>query len=83
MSWCDFNDMPSESCAHCQGTPELDVRPTYAPIHFAPRMEARYPGVCGHCGDRVQVGDPLVLCGADDGSERAWCLVSHVSSDTA
>lgn len=54
---CDFSDLPTDQCAHCQGhaTPRRDA----AAEHRSPRIEARYRGQCAGCGEPYTVGAPI------------------------
>lgn len=65
QEWCDFNDMPASGCAHCQGTPELDVKekPELDQI-----IVAKHDGKCSVCGDPIVAGEDHI--GRVVGSEQ-------------
>lgn len=83
---CDYSDLPVASCAHCQGVRGLTEAPeTFVALSLhGSRIEARYPGRCGHCERSYGPGEYLTLAqpahASGDGSEAVWCLSEHVQA---
>lgn len=55
--WCEFNDMPKATCAHCREPqkPSTEDEPELGVV-FA----ARYRGNCVECPDDITPGDHIV-----------------------
>jgi len=77
---CDFSDLPVDQCAHCTGAPEIEAAPK--PIRWeGSQTEARFPGNCGHCGQRFAEGAEIVAADVDgDGASDEWCLLEHTTA---
>lgn len=75
-AWCDFGDLPADQCACPRCAP--DIEPP-KPIRWAgSETEARFPGICGHCGQPF--AEKAVIAAADvegNGVSDAWCLLEH------
>ena len=55
---CPKSELPVSMCAHCR---KQDF-PKPEPLHW---FTAQYPGVCAHCGGRIEPGDDIAA--TDDG----------------
>lgn len=50
IQYCDYSDLPEESCAHCKGL-------VVEPVSF----RARFAGACTECDNAISPGDQIVL----------------------
>jgi hypothetical protein len=64
-SYCDFSDLPVQSCAHCQG---FD---TTTKTRSRNVFEASFPSRCPACSDAIVEGDTITS--AEVGYVHAEC----------
>jgi hypothetical protein len=55
---CDFTDLPTEACAHCQGhaDPDEQTKKDRTRLFTQGWIPAQFPGTCEHCGERFDPG---------------------------
>jgi len=74
---CEWSDLPVDQCGHCTGAPEISEGPKPTRQEGS-QTEARFPGSCGHCDERFQVGAEIVMADVDgNGASDEWCLLDH------
>jgi hypothetical protein len=60
---CDFSDLPTDQCGHCQGTDKPQR------LKAERTITARYAGACPECFARIEPGDTIGLV-SDQGRAR-------------
>lgn len=66
--WCEFNDMPKDGCAHCQGVkPEPVEKPLTGPV-----VMAKMDTTCEFCGEKVEAGVDHIALVIEGPLEGAW-----------
>jgi len=75
VSRCAYSDLPVDQCSHCKNVDLTDP----LPIRWeGSQTEARFPGNCGHCGQRFDEGAEITLADVDgDRASDKWCLLEH------
>lgn len=77
---CEFSDLPVDQCAHCTGATLSDPKP----IRWeGSDTEARWPGICAHCGERFPEGAHIVCADTQGDGSDEWCLYDHTRSPYA
>lgn len=80
--YCDYSDLPVDTCSHCTGADLRDAQSGYLPPRWVgSETEAQHPGVCAHCETRFPAG--TLIAAADvqgNGVSDSWCLLEHTTA---